>query len=138
MRRPLALIALLVLAACTNEIDQSTRPQNIIGSYHLLSYGGKTLPATIRADSLTVVVQAGTLVLNADRTWTESVDMTTSLRGTIIRSGSVGGAGTWAQVRQFAYLVFNDTVNGYQFSGLAAGGDVVLDNVGGEQLIYRR
>lgn len=138
MRRPLALIALLVLAACTNEIDQSTRPQNIIGSYQLLSYGGKTLPATIRADSLTVVVQAGTLVLNADRTWTESVDMTTSLRGTIIRSGSVGGAGTWAQVRQFAYLIFNDTVNGYQFSGLAAGGDVVLDNVGGEQLIYRR
>lgn len=138
MRRSLALAAALaVLGACTNEIEQSTRPENIVGSYQLISYGGAPMPATIRSDSLTVVVSSGSLVLGADRTWTETQDVTTTFRGAI-NSGPVSGAGSWTQVRPIAYLAFRDTVNGYQFSGIAAGGDVVLETSSGRRLIYRR
>lgn len=137
MRRSIALATFLVSGACTGEIEQSTRPENILGSYRLRSYGGTILPATIRSDSVIVVVLAGTLVLGVDRSWSERVDVTTTTRGASSTTSSVS-AGSWTQVRELAYLAFRDTITGYQFSGTAAGGDVVLETVTGRQLIYRR
>ena len=137
MRRSLALLALVFLGACTNEIDESTRPENIVGTYQLVSYGGVALPTTIRNDSITVVLLSGTLTLNADRTWTETQLVRTTFRG-VTSSSPLAALGNWTQVRPLAYLAFNDTVNGHQFSGTASGGSVVLESITGRQIIYRR
>ncbi len=137
MRRSLPLFALAVLGACTNEIDQSTRPENIVGSYQLVSYGGAALPAIITADSGIVTVVSGNLILTAERGWSETVGVTATIRG-VTSSAPVVSSGTWSQVRPLAYLAFSDTVNGYRFSGMAAGGSIILETVSGRQLIYRR
>jgi hypothetical protein len=137
MRRSLAILALAGLSACTNEIDESTRPENIVGTYQLVSYGGAALPTTIRSDSVTVVLLSGTLVINSDRTWTETQLVSTTFRG-VTASSPLAALGNWTQVRPLAYLAFNDTVNGYQFSGTASGGSVVLESATGRQILYRR
>src|SRR5215212_5831756 len=50
MRRFAALLAAVILTACTNEIDQSTRPTAVVGSYQLRTYGGRSLPAQVSTD----------------------------------------------------------------------------------------
>ena len=54
MRRYAAIGALAILGACTNEIDQSTRPENVAGTYRLTSYGGKLVQkiGTLRKDGI--------------------------------------------------------------------------------------
>lgn len=137
MRRILALAALVVLAACSNEIDQSTRPSNIVGTYQLASYGGTTLPVVIRSDSVKLEVLSGQLILTADGQWSETLGIRASFKGNTNVDNAIS-AGTWSNVRDYAYISFYDKVNGYPFSGTAAGGTVVLNTVNGEQLVYRK
>ncbi|MEO8333402.1 MAG: hypothetical protein ABI664_00420 [bacterium] len=137
MRRLFALLALVALGACTNEIDQSTRPDNIVGSYHLLSYGGTILPATIRADSVNLQVIDGTLILAADGAWSETLSVQSSFAG-VMQVQPATTFGNWNNIRQFAYISFFDKLNNYQFSGTASGATIVLNTVNGDQLVYRR
>jgi hypothetical protein len=137
MRRFLALAAVVTLSACSQEIDQSTRPENLVGGYTLVSYGGSQLPAVLRSDSVKVEVLSGQLILTADQGWSETLAIRTTFKGTSQTVESIG-AGTWSNVRDFAYISFNDKVNGYAFSGMAAGRTVALNTVNGDQLIYRR
>ena len=138
MRRLLALLALTALGACENEIDESTRPQNIAGTYQLVSYAGKPLPAPIPSGATaTAEILAGELVLTTDLRWTETQSVLLTFPGSA-QITPVVSSGTWALIRSYAYLVFNDTSNGYQFSGTAAGGTIVLETVSGSEMIYRR
>jgi hypothetical protein len=137
MRRLLALAALLFTAACNNEIDQSTRPDNLTGTYHLVTYGGTLLPVPIRADSVKLEVLSGVLLVNADGTWSETLGIRTSFKGNT-NVENVINAGTWSNVREVAYMSFYDKVNGYAFSGTGSGGTIVLNTVSGDQLVYRR
>ena len=73
MRRLAALLAAVLVAACSNEIDISTRPEAVIGSYSLRSYGGQKLPTVVSVDQNgTAELLSGELVIGADRSWTES------------------------------------------------------------------
>lgn len=137
MRRFALLLALTVLGACTNEIDESTRPDNIVGNYRLVSYGGTTLPAPLQVDTGTVQILAGDLVLSSDRSWTETITLK-STRGGTSQTFFDKGAGSWTIVREFAYLAFNDKLNSYQFSGTASGRTIVLRAEGGAEMVYRR
>jgi hypothetical protein len=137
MRRFLALLALTALSACSEEIDQSTRPDNIVGSYHLVTWGGATLPATIQSDSVNVQVLDGTLTLSSDGAWAESLSVKASFGGAAQVEAETS-FGSWNNIREFAYISFYDHANNYQFSGTASGGTIVLNTVSGEQLVYRR
>jgi hypothetical protein len=137
MRRFTAVIALLFLGACTNEIDESTRPENIVGNYHLVSYGGAPLPAVRQVDTFTVRIVAGDLILTPDRGWTETLTLTSATSGNSQTFTEVG-SGSWTIIRDFAYLAFNDTRNAYQFSGTASGRTIVLQSIDGAEMIYRR
>jgi hypothetical protein len=138
MRRFFALVAVVVLSACTNEIDQSTRPDNIVGTYNLVSWSGALLPATVRADSLaTSKVLDGQLVLTADGQWTETVSIQATAAG-VTQVQAVTSFGSWNNIREVAYISFYDLLNLYQFTGTAAGNTIVLVTVGGDQLVYRR
>jgi hypothetical protein len=137
MRRFLALFALAAVSACSSEIDQSTRPNNIVGSYQLVSFGGTVLPATIRADSVNLQVIDGTLTLASDGAWSEVISVQ-SRAGGVTQVLATTTFGSWNNVRPTAYISFFDRVNSYQFSGTASGGTVVLNTVNGEQLVYRR
>ena len=137
MRRLLALAAVFLLAACNNEIDQSTRPDNLTGTYKLVTYGGTLLPVTIRSDSVKVEVLSGQLIINPDATWSEALGVKTSYKGNS-NVDNVISAGSWSNVRDIAYMSFYDKVNGYSFSGTGSGGTIVLNTVSGDQLVYRR
>jgi len=137
MRRFLALLALVALGACSQEIDQSTRPDNLVGSYHLVSFGGTILPATIRADSINLQVLEGTLIIASDGAWSETVSLQAKFNG-ITEVQSVTTFGNWNNIREFAYISFYDKSNSYQFSGTASGATIVLNTVNGDQLVYRR
>ena len=137
MRRFLALFALAALGACGTEIDQSTRPNNVAGSYHLVSFGGIVLPASVRSDSVSVEVLEGTLELGTDGQWTETVSSKVQSAG-MTQVQAVTTFGSWNNIRPSAYISFFDKVNNYGFSGTASGATIVLNTVSGEQLIYRR
>ena len=137
MKRFFALAAVAILCACNNEIDQSTRPDNLVGAYHLVSFGGTVLPATIRADSVNEQVVDGELILASDGSWSEVVSIQVAAGG-VTQTQAVSSFGSWNNVRQFAYISFFDKSNNYQFSGTAAGSTVVLTTVNGDQLLYRR
>jgi hypothetical protein len=137
MRRFFALVALTALCACGNEIDQSTRPDNVAGTYQLLSWGGVPLPATLQADAVNVQVTKGELILGSDGTWSEVLTLQVATSGGS-QPQEVSSFGNWNNIRQFAYISFFDRQNNYQFSGTAAGGTVILTTVNGDQLVYRR
>ena len=138
MRRLALLLALaLATTSCMNEIDQSTRPENIVGTYTLVTYGGK-LPAPYSTGSAGVSqVIAGELVMSSDRTWTETLTISTPIGGSA-QTFLLMSEGSWSIIREQAYVIFNDKTNGYQFSGIAAGGQVTTNTESGKEIIFRR
>ncbi|MDB4883235.1 MAG: hypothetical protein JWL95_2001 [Gemmatimonadetes bacterium] len=136
MRRFVALLAVVFLAACSTEIEQSTRPNSVSGSYVLRSYGGRSLPAVVSTDSSGVLeIVGGQLVIGADQSWSESQDYRLT-KGARVQLASVGSSGSWVFLRDYAFMMFNDKVFNYQFSGTVAGGSVTLDLEDGNALVY--
>jgi hypothetical protein len=138
MRRIAALLAVVLLGACTHEIDQSTRPASVTGTYQLHTYGGRSLPVVVSTDASGVwEIVSGQLIIGNDQSWSETVDYRVT-KGTKVVTTSVGSSGSWTFMRDFAYMMFNDKVYNYQFTGTAAGGSVTLDLVDGNALVYSR
>ena len=136
MRRFAALLAVIFLAACTNEIDQSTRPTSVAGSYQLRTYSGRSLPALVSTDSSGVLeIIGGTLVIGADKSWSET-QVFRLTKGGAVRLASVGSSGSWLFMRDNAFMLFNDKVFNYQFSGTVAGGTVTLDLENGTSMVF--
>jgi hypothetical protein len=136
MRRYAALLAVVFLAACQTEIEQSTRPNSVAGSYQLRSYGGRSLPALVSSDSSGVLeITGGNLVIGADQSWSQTQDYRLT-KGTKVQPASVGSSGSWVFLRDYAFMLFNDKVYNYQFSGTVAGRSVTLDLDNGSSLVF--
>ena len=138
MRRLAALLGLAVLTACSTDIDQSTRPDNLAGTYHLVSLAGAPLPAPTTIDTVSAQLVSGDLVLTANGTWTETLSLTTASPTGLKQLMTSSGAGRWVILRNFAYIAFTDRINAYSFSGVGSGNTVVLQTVGGQEMVYRR
>jgi hypothetical protein len=137
MRRIAALLAVVFLAACTREIEQSTRPETVMGTYQLSTYGGRSLPALVSNDTAGVwEVVGGQLVIGSDQSWSETLNFQLTKNATTTPA-AYGSSGSWVFLRDYAFMVFNDKVDNYQFSGTAAGGTVTLDLVNGNSLVYK-
>jgi hypothetical protein len=138
MRRIAALLAVVFLAACTREIEQSTRPDTVAGTYQLRAYGGRSLPALVSADSSgTWEVVSGELVIATDQSWSETVNFRLT-KGATVQNSTFGTSGSWVFLRDYAYMVFNDKVDNTQFTGTAAGGTITLELLTGNALVYSR
>jgi hypothetical protein len=136
MRRLAALLAVVFVAACSNEIETSTRPDAVIGSYELRSYGGQKLPTVVSNDQNgTAELLSGELVIGADKSWTESRVYRYTLGG-VAQQITFGSNGSWVLTREGGYMEFNDKVLGYQFTGTAAGGSLTLNLNDGSTAIY--
>lgn len=138
MRRIASLLALVALTACSTDIDQSTRPDNIAGTYHLASLGGATLPVPTMVDSTTFQLVSGELVMTANGMWTEDLAFTTLSPTGVKQATTSSGAGTWVILRDQAYIAFMDRLNAYSFSGVGSGNMIVLETMGGQRMVYRR
>ena len=138
MRRLAAILGLAALAACTTDIDQSTRPDNLAGTYHLASLGGNALPAPITIDTFPARLVSGELVLTANGTWTETLAISTVSPTGVKQVVQLPAGGTWLILRDYAYIAFTDKVNAYSFSGVAAGNTVVLRSSEGQDMVYKR
>ena len=138
MRRLAAILGLAALAACNTDIDQSTRPDNIAGTYHLASLGGAPLPAPTTIDSTSFQLESGELVMTADGMWTESLALTTVSPSGVKQLTTSSGAGSWVILRDQAYIAFMDRRNAYSFSGVGSGNMIVLRTTGGQEMVYRR
>ncbi len=138
MRRFAALLVAVLVTACTPELDTSTRPGELVGTYQLLSYGGRPLPTQTSADEDgTTELLSGELVIGADRSWSETRTYRYTQNGGV-QQISFGSAGSWVYLRDGADMQFNDKVLGYQFTGTAAGGSVTLNLNDGYTLVYSR
>jgi hypothetical protein len=136
MRRFAALLAVVFVSACTNEIDTSTRPDAVVGSYSLRSYGGQKLPTVVMTDvNGTQELVSGELLIGADKSWTET-RVYRYTQGGVAQQISFGSNGSWALVSDYGYMQFNDKVLGYQFTGTAAGGSVTLSLNDGNTAVY--
>ena len=136
MRRFAALLAVVLVAACSNEIDTSTRPEAIVGSYQLTRYGGQALPALVSSDANgSMALVSGELVIGANKSWTETrvYQVTT---GGVSQQIAFGSNGSWTLLGTSAFMQFNDQVRGSQFTGTAAGGSVTLNLSDGATVIY--
>jgi hypothetical protein len=137
MRRLTALLLALAVAGCTNEIDTSTRPTAVVGTYSLVAYGGKSLPTQLEADAFgTTDLVSGQLVIASDKSWTETRVLRYTANG-VAQDLSFGTSGSWTLLDN-ASMQFNDKVLNYQFSGTAAGGSVTLNLTDGNTVIYTR
>lgn len=135
MRRLAALLIALLVSACTNEIDTSTRPSSVVGTYALASYGGKTLPTQVSQDAtLTIDLLSGELVIGSDKSWSETRVYRYTTNG-VPQQVSFSTSGSWTLLDNAA-LTFNDKVLGYQFTGTAAGGSVTLNLTDGNSVVY--
>jgi hypothetical protein len=139
MRRFAALLAVILVTACTNEIDTSTRPESVIGSYRLRAYAGQTPPTQIASDSLgTTELVSGELVIGADKSWTES-RVYRFVQGGAAQQYTFGSNGSWVFLSPGSPdMQFNDKVLNYQFTGTAAGGTITLSLNNGATAIYTR
>jgi len=138
MRRIAALLAVVFLAACTREIDQSTRPDTVAGTYQLRTYGGRSLPTTVSTDtSGTWEIVSGELVIATDQSWSETVHYRLT-KGASVQMADFGSSGSWVFMQDYAYMLFNDKVENYQFSGTAAGRTVTLQMINGNYLSFQR
>jgi hypothetical protein len=138
MRRTAALIGLILLAACSSEIEQSTRPDTVSGTYNLKTYAGRSLPALVGTDSSGVLeIVSGSLQIGADQSWSES-EVYRLTKGASVTTATFNTSGSWVFYRDYAYMVFNDKVYGYEFTGTAAGGSVQLDLQNGNAMVYSR
>jgi hypothetical protein len=136
MRRLAALLAVVFVAACTNEIDTSTRPESIVGTYQLSTYGGQKLPTVVSNDqSGTMELLSGELVIGADKSWTETRVYSVT-DGGFSQEIVFGSSGSWTLLGEGAFMQFNDKVRGSQFTGTAAGGSVTLNLNDGATVIY--
>ena len=138
MRRIASLLALVALTACSTDIDQSTRPDNIAGTYHLASLGGAPLPVPTTIDSTTFQLVSGELLMTANGMWTEELAFTTLSPTGVTQAVTSSGAGSWIILREQAYIAFMDRLNGYSFSGVGSGNQIVLETIGGQRMVYRR
>jgi len=138
MRRIASLLALVALTACSTDIDQSTRPDNIAGTYHLASLGGAPLPVPTMVDSTTFQLVSGELVMTANGMWTEDLAFTTLSPTGVKQATTSSGAGTWVILRDQAYIAFMDRLNAYSFSGVGSGNMIVLESIGGQRMVYQR
>jgi hypothetical protein len=136
MRRFAALLAVVFLAACSTEIEQSTRPNSVAGSYQLRTYGGRSLPALVSTDSSGVLeIVSGTLVIGSDQSWSETQEFRLT-KGAIVTPAAFTSSGSWVFLRDYAFMMFNDKVYNYQFSGIVAGRSVTLDLNNGNSLVF--
>lgn len=139
MRRLAAVLAVLLVTACTNEIDTSVRPESVIGSYRLRAYAGQTPPTQISSDSLgTTELVSGELVIGADKSWVES-RVYRFVQGGASQQYTFGSNGSWVFLNSGSPdMQFNDKVLNYQFTGTAAGGTITLSLNDGTTAIYTR
>ena len=136
MRRFVALLTVVLLTACTNEIDQSTRPSSVVGTYQLRSYGGRSLPAVVSSDAGGVTeVTSGELVIGSDNSWSETRNYRFTTTGSS-QTASFVYTGSWTYVRDQAYMLFNLPSLQLQFTGTAAGRSVTLSMSDGSTVIY--
>lgn len=136
MRRFATLLTLVFLAACNTEVDASTRPSSVVGTYALQTYGGRSLPTVVSNDAGGVTeVVSGELVIGADNTWSETrtYRMTTSGAS---QTASFLYEGSWTYVRDQASMLFNLPSLRAQFTGIAAGGSVTLSMSDGSTVVY--
>jgi hypothetical protein len=138
MRRFAAVLVAVLVTACTPELDTSTRPTSVVGTYQLRSYGGRPLPTQTSTDEdVTIELVSGELVIGSDKSWSETQTYRYTQSGSI-QQVSFGTSGSWVYLREGADMQFNDKVRGYQFTGTAAGGTVTLNLNDGYTLIYSR
>jgi len=136
MRRFVALLTVVLLTACNNEVDQSTRPNSVIGTYQLRSYGGRSLPTVVSTDAGGVTeVMSGELVIGSDNSWSETRTYRLTTAGTS-QTASFVYTGSWTYERDQAYMLFNMPSLQVQFTGTAAGGSVTLSMSDGNTVIY--
>jgi hypothetical protein len=136
MRRIAALLALVVLTSCRNEIEQSTRPSAVEGTYALKTYGGRPLPIVVSSDANgDWAIVSGELVIGNDQSWSETVNYTVT-KGSTVTPAQSGTSGSWVLLSDYAYMIFNDKVYNYQFTGTAAGRSVTLDMLNGNSLVF--
>lgn len=136
MRRFVALLTLVLLSACNTEIDQSTSPSSIVGTYELRTYGGRSVPTVVSTDAGGVTeVLSGELVIGADNTWSETRTYRLTSNGTS-QTASFVYDGSWTYLRDEASMQFNLPSLAAQFTGTAAGGSVTLSLSDGNTVVY--
>lgn len=136
MRRFVTLLTVVLLTACNNEIDQSTRASSVVGTYQLRSYGGRSLPTVVSNDAGGVTeVLSGELVIGGDYSWSETRTYRLTANG-VSQTASFVYAGSWTYERDQASMLFNMPSLQAQFTGIAAGGSVTLSLSDGSTVIY--
>ena len=136
MRRFVALLTVVLLAACDTQIDQSTSASAVVGTYQLRTYGGRSLPTVVSTDASGVTeVVSGELVIGSDNSWSETRTYRLTSSGTT-QTASFVYSGSWTYERDQAAMLFNLPALQAQFTGVAAGGSVTLSMSDGSTVVY--
>jgi hypothetical protein len=127
MRRLIAALALVSLAACAS--DTSTNPNNdaVEGAYSLHTVNGQPLPYTIQGNGVTIVLTSDVLTVREDGSWTETVAYKQSVNGGSQTNEADADAGTWTRIANT--ITFESATVG-SFEGTYSKGSVTFDDPG--------
>ena len=134
MRR-LASVVLtgVLLTACNGD---PFSPEGVSGTYNLETVSGSPLPVTRTNDSTgTFIFTAGSIILNANGTWSISTTGTTTIEGTTTTITFGGSGGTFELVAP-STIRFTSP-DGETMSGTLDGDRITIIG-GGDSFVYRK
>ena len=143
MRLRLTAFALAALAVTACGGDKSVGPSGTVtGSYTLQSFNGKQVPVTVSDNGTTrAELLGGTLALNANSSYTESVTVRETVTGLSPATQTTTCSGTWTQASNTVSFTEAPSVTGGcggSYAGMFTNENTLSLTLGGGTLVYTK
>lgn len=144
MRFPRTILrfALAVAALAASGCSDSNAPnKSFVGSYALISVNGATLPLSIiDQPTLRVTLESGSLLLSANKTFTETITLGGVVDGVTQPSEQLSCSGSYTQSGDKFTLTApqSESCSGDTLNGTLDGTTLTFSDDTGETLVFRR
>jgi hypothetical protein len=136
MKRPLVLVAALVLGACAQ--DLASIDERIAGTYQLLNIDGDPIPIVFRDDSVRSELVSSELLMGLNGVYRQ-IDNFRTTRGTTVTTQVDTFTAVWNFTSNNTLSLTTQTQNGpLVFTGAWDGNATLIFTIGGLDWVYRR
>ena len=115
MRKLLAVLALVAVAACGGDSGTNPNSDSIEGTYSLRTINGSPLPFTVQSGTYSYTIKTDVITIASNGSWTETYTYTETANGQTTNGSDVDG-GTWVRAGNVVNLASNFGTGGYSMT----------------------